>query len=65
MTYPIADALLAQGVPFVFATGYDKASIPARYADAPRCEKPVDVRRIAAALFSSEVAWAAASDEER
>lgn len=30
MAYPIADALMARGVPLVFATGYDEASIPAR-----------------------------------
>jgi hypothetical protein len=24
MSYPIADALAARGVPFVFSTGYDK-----------------------------------------
>ena len=26
MAYPVADALVARGVPFVFATGYDEAS---------------------------------------
>ena len=51
MAYEVADALRARGVPFVFATGYDQASIPAAYADAARCEKPVDAPSIARALF--------------
>lgn len=51
MSWPVADALLGRGVPFLFATGYDKASIPARYAGIVRCEKPVDPNKTARALF--------------
>ena len=51
MAYPVADALVARGVPFVFATGYDEASIPARFAHIIRCEKPVESEKIARALF--------------
>ena len=51
MAYAVADALLARGVPFVFATGYDEGSIPPRFAHATRCEKPVEPERIARALF--------------
>jgi len=40
--FPVADALTARGVPFLFTTGYDADSIPKAYAGAPRCEKPVD-----------------------
>ena len=40
--YPVADALLARGVPFVFATGYAATAIPERYAAVERFEKPVD-----------------------
>jgi DNA-binding LytR/AlgR family response regulator len=40
--YPVADVLAARGVPFVFTTGYDAVAVPSPYADAPRCEKPVD-----------------------
>jgi CheY-like chemotaxis protein len=39
--YPVADALAARGVPFVFLTGYDARAIPDAYAGVPRCEKPV------------------------
>ncbi|MBV9078291.1 MAG: response regulator, partial [Methylobacteriaceae bacterium] len=50
MAYPVADALIARGVPFVFATGYDRASVPDRYAHVTRCEKPVDPRLITKVL---------------
>lgn len=40
--YPVADVLTARSIPFVFTTGYDAVAIPSAYAQAPRCEKPVD-----------------------
>jgi CheY-like chemotaxis protein len=52
MAYAVADALSERGVPFVFATGYDKASVPERYAAVIHCEKPVDPQKIARALFA-------------
>jgi CheY-like chemotaxis protein len=48
--YPIADALAARAVPFVFATGYDATSLPAAYEDLPRCEKPVNACTLAGML---------------
>ena len=42
--YPVADALRARGIPFVFATGYDAWVIPAAYAEVPRAEKPLGLR---------------------
>lgn len=50
MAYPVADALRARGIPFVFATGYDAEAIPETYAGVPRIEKPVLLREITAAL---------------
>jgi DNA-binding LytR/AlgR family response regulator len=44
--YPVADVLTARGVPFVFTTGYDAISLPASYAYAPRCEKPVEKAKL-------------------
>lgn len=41
IAWPVAEALLARGVPFVLATGYDSGVIPAAYAHLPRHEKPV------------------------
>ena len=52
LAYPVADALMERGIPFVFATGYDQAHIPARYAGVTRCEKPVDAPKIAKALLT-------------
>jgi two-component SAPR family response regulator len=49
--FPIADELKARGVPFVFATGYDRWVVPEPYQDAPHCEKPVAPERVAYALF--------------
>ncbi len=51
MSWSVADALLQHGVPFVFATGYDRSSIPARYAQVVCCEKPVCLDKIGRALF--------------
>jgi CheY-like chemotaxis protein len=48
--YPFADALRERGVPFVFATGYDEASLPPHYRDIPRWEKPFDPRALVQAL---------------
>jgi CheY-like chemotaxis protein len=39
--YPVVEALRERGTPIVFTTGYDADAIPARYADIPRCAKPV------------------------
>ena len=47
---PMAAALAARGVPFLFATGYgDNQGAPEGF-DAPIIRKPYDVRQIAAAL---------------
>ena len=51
MSWPILDALLQRGVPCVMTTGYDMASIPARYAEIVRCEKPTTSDKAAKALF--------------
>lgn len=48
--YDIADALLARGVPFVFATGYGRAVLPPAYGDIPLWEKPFDPDRLVRAL---------------
>jgi DNA-binding LytR/AlgR family response regulator len=44
--YPVADALMSLGVPFIFTTGYDAIALPSRYVDIPRCEKPVEKQRL-------------------
>jgi CheY-like chemotaxis protein len=42
MSYPVADALAARGVPFVFSTGYNKVSLPNSYQSFPVLQKPFD-----------------------
>ncbi len=39
-SYPIADALAACAVPFVFSTGYGRKGLQDRYADVPMLQKP-------------------------
>lgn len=50
MAFPVADALRARGIPFVFATGYDAEVIPEAYAAVPRIEKPLGLREVTEAL---------------
>ncbi len=37
---PIADALAARGIPFIFSTGYGSDAIPAQHRDVPVVRKP-------------------------
>jgi DNA-binding response OmpR family regulator len=47
---PVAQALAARGVPFVFATGYGEAAGAPGGFDAPVIRKPYDVTQVAAAV---------------
>jgi CheY-like chemotaxis protein len=40
MVHPVADALLARGIPFVFATGYDPSFLPERHGSIRWLTKP-------------------------
>ena len=44
LVYPVADVLQHLGVPFIFATGYDRSAIPRAYADVALAQKPVALR---------------------
>lgn len=48
--YPLADALLQRGVPFVFITGYDERDIPIAYRGVRRLTKPCLTAALMAAL---------------
>lgn len=48
--FPVADALRARGVPFVFSTASDIAAMPARFRDVPLCRKPFDLATFHATL---------------
>ena len=49
---PIAEALAARGIPFVFATGGDEGSVDDRFRDRPRLTKPFTMDGVAKALDS-------------
>lgn len=52
MSYPVADALMARGIPFVFATGYGDGELDGRFPQIVRCEKPLQFRELERALTS-------------
>ena len=47
---PIADALAARGIPFLFATGGSGDSVDDRFRDRPRLMKPFTMDGVAKAL---------------
>jgi light-regulated signal transduction histidine kinase (bacteriophytochrome)/CheY-like chemotaxis protein len=52
-SFPVADALAARGIPFVFATGYGEASaFPERFRQAAVVKKPYTQADIRAALLA-------------
>lgn len=52
VAYPISAALHQRKIPFVFATGYGSAQIPAEFAGVLRLEKPFDSSALVSALES-------------
>lgn len=54
-TYPIADALAARAIPFVFASGYSAGRLRERYRGIPSLQKPFqqqELKRTLAAALS-------------
>jgi CheY-like chemotaxis protein len=49
-SYPVADALAARGVPFVFATGYSRDSMLNGHREFPLLQKPYRLSKMADAL---------------
>lgn len=49
-SYPVADALVARGVPFLFSTGYTSEATNADYPDRPILNKPYPFRKLSAVL---------------
>ena len=49
-TYSVAEALAERGIPFVFATGYDRKRLRAPYCKAPVLQKPFLQRDLQKAL---------------
>ena len=48
--YPLADRVLAAGVPLIIATGSHRDTLPPRFADVPVLEKPYALPAIEAAV---------------
>jgi CheY-like chemotaxis protein len=47
---PVVEILVARGLPFVFATGYDLRGVPEAYRNRPTLQKPFQVEALARAL---------------
>src|ERR1051325_10372123 len=52
MVYPLADHLLARGIPFLFLTGYSLSNLPERFHPVTRLGKPCDPEQFIATLRS-------------
>jgi PAS domain S-box-containing protein len=51
LVYPVADILIARGVPIVFVTGYGAESIDSRFAQVPVLQKPIE-RQVLESFFA-------------
>ncbi|RDY67577.1 response regulator [Lysobacter soli] len=45
-SYPVADALKARSIPFVFTTGYGQSGLPEPYRAFPIVQKPYRISRL-------------------
>ncbi|MPS81336.1 MAG: response regulator [Achromobacter sp.] len=52
LSYPLIDALVAQGVHVVLLTGFGVEALDPAYRGFPRCEKPFNQARLNAMLLS-------------
>ena len=51
--FPVAEAIAARGIPFIFSTGYGQKSLPEEYRSRPTLDKPFlpgDVEAVLAKL---------------
>ncbi len=54
LVYPVADRLLAAGIPFVMITGYGRESIDREYSSIDILEKPID-RKALEVIFAPQM----------
>lgn len=65
MSFAIAEALCARGVPFVFVTGYeDRSIVPLAFRSAPRLDKPVVDQQLIEAMVGAFTAKQPNSDPQ-
>lgn len=53
MSFPVADVLVARGIPFVITTGYVDGDLTKRYPYIALCEKPIEWTKLSAALVAA------------
>lgn len=46
LVYPLVERLQRRSTPIIFVSGYDRSAIPARFADIPLCQKPVQMQEL-------------------
>jgi CheY-like chemotaxis protein len=54
LAYPVADALLARKIPFIFTSGYEDGALRQRYPHIKNCPKPylfVEMERVLASAL--------------
>lgn len=56
VVYPVADALLARGVPFLFSTANERTALPERFSRVPLCRKPFGPADFSSALRALHLA---------
>ena len=47
---PVAEVLMARGVPFVFASGYGQRGVPEAFRQSPTLQKPFQIEALAQAI---------------
>ena len=45
-SFPVADALHARGIPFLFTTGYGQSGVPEQYRKFPIVQKPYRIAKL-------------------
>ncbi len=53
MAYPVADALVARNIPFVFTSGYEDGALIKRYPQIRHCPKPYLFSELERAIASA------------
>ena len=53
VVYPVAQALAARGIPFVFTTGYGARGLAESWRDRPIVQKPFQVEHLSHGLLSA------------
>lgn len=54
LVFPVAEKLEEADIPYVFATGYDPSIIPVHFGGFVLSAKPIDLNKIAVALFGPQ-----------